>query len=160
MCCSEYLNLDTVAHHPHHLVIDGCHEEPGLGKPPAGPLRDLLVPEVSAQMLPGKGPEPVEANEHDHGLDEELCQEEPEEGLEILEHSVELNELSEGAKRGPEVDGSLVTLEPVLHEAVVKYPTNDVVISLLIFSDFDIFLVFGHCVWLNNERTRVNRKYL
>ena len=41
------------------------------------------------------GPEPVEADEHDQGLDEELGEEEPEEGLEIMEHSVELNELSQ-----------------------------------------------------------------
>ena len=40
-------------------------------------------------------PEPVEADEHDEGLDEELGEEEPEEGLEIMEHSVELNELSQ-----------------------------------------------------------------
>ena len=95
-------------------------------------------------MLPGRGPEPVEAEEHDQGLDEELCQEEPEEGLEILEHSIELNELSNGAHGGPEVDRPLVTNKPVLHDAVIKYAADNIMVRLLIFPDFDNFLVFVH----------------
>ena len=59
----DVYNLDTVAHHPHHIVLDGGHEEAGLGESPTGPLRDLLVPEVSAEVLPGEGPKPVEADQ-------------------------------------------------------------------------------------------------
>ena len=148
-------NLDAVAHHPHHLVIDGGKEQPGLGEPPAGPLGDLLVPEVRAEALPGQRPEPVEADKHDQGLEEELGQEEQEEGLEILEHSVELNKLSEGADRGPEVDRPLVTLKPVLHDAIVKYTANNVIVRLVIFPDFDNILVFGHYVDLMSVRVIV-----
>ena len=61
MC--NLVNLDTVADNPDHLVIDGGKEESGLGEPPAGPLGDLLVPQVCAEMLPGQGPEPREAEE-------------------------------------------------------------------------------------------------
>ena len=66
---NDVYNLDTVAHHPHHLVLDGGHEEPGLGESPTCPLRDLLVPEVSAEMLPGEGPEPVESDQSEASIE-------------------------------------------------------------------------------------------
>ena len=84
-------------------------------------------------------------------MEEELSEEEQEEGLKILEHSVELNKLSKGADGGSEVDCPLVTLEPVLHDAVVINSADNVMIRLVIFPDFDSFLVFGHHVWSNVE---------
>ena len=109
-------------------------------------MGELLVSEVGAEMFPGEGPELIEATEHNYGLDEELREDEPKEGLEMVVDGRELDELGQGTDRSPEVNCPLVRPKPVFHHAVIKYATHDVVIRLLIFPDFDNFLVSGHFV--------------